>query len=70
MDSSLYTEPALCRNIVGELFIYSLWLYLLAMVGLGFTLCAGPGSCRQAILWSLDEQRWTAEADGENNIKR
>lgn len=42
---------------------------LIAVAGLSVTVCAGPGPCRQTLLWSLDGQRWTAEADGENSIK-
>lgn len=41
----------------------------LALAGLGITVCAGPRSCRQAVLWSLDGQRWPAEADGEKKLK-
>lgn len=41
---------------------------LIVVAGISFALCAGPGSCWQAVFWALDGQRWTAETDGESHI--
>lgn len=61
----------LCLHIVVINYSYTISrsVCLLAVASLSFTVCAGPGPCGQAILWSLDGQRWTAEADGEYDTK-
>lgn len=46
----------------------SVCLRLSAVAGFGLPLRAGPGSRRPAVFWSLDGERWTAEADGESWI--
>ena len=36
----------------------------IALASLSLTLCPGPGSCRQALLWSVDGERWSTKTDG------